>query len=102
MEGSDQLHASAAIPPAKELPAPTEWATHWVSSRADLNAVAKRKNSIIAPCRELNPGLPARSLVTIVTELPRLLFHFNPVVQIAISQLHTLTEKSRSPLEKKL
>jgi len=33
-----------------------------------LDAVAKRES----PCRESNPGRPARGLVTILTELPRL------------------------------
>jgi hypothetical protein len=35
--------------------------------RARLDVVAKRKNPF--PCRELNPGRPARSLITILTEL---------------------------------
>jgi hypothetical protein len=33
-----------------------------------LDAVAKRKNP--NPCRESNHGRPARSLVTVLTELP--------------------------------
>jgi hypothetical protein len=40
-----------------------------VGSSARLDAVAKRK--IPRPCRESNPGRPARSLVTILTELLR-------------------------------
>jgi hypothetical protein len=36
-----------------------------VDSRADLDAVLRRGKS----CWELNPGRPARSLVTILTEL---------------------------------
>jgi hypothetical protein len=39
MEVSGQLHAPTALTPGKESPVP----------RADLDAVAKRKNPIIAP-----------------------------------------------------
>jgi len=39
--------------------------------RAGLDAVAKRK--IICPCQESKPGHPARSLVTVLTELSHLL-----------------------------
>jgi hypothetical protein len=42
--------------------------------RAGLEAVEKRKIPI--PCRESNPGRPPRSLVTILTELFRLLLTF--------------------------
>jgi hypothetical protein len=38
----------------------------WVSPRAGLDAVAKRKNLAF---RESNPGHPASSLVTILTDL---------------------------------
>jgi hypothetical protein len=38
--------------------------------RAALDTVAKRK--ILCPCREWNAGRPARGLVTVLTELPRL------------------------------
>jgi hypothetical protein len=38
-----------------------------VGYRTGLDDVAKRR---ICPCRELNPGRPARSLVSILTELP--------------------------------
>jgi hypothetical protein len=37
-----------------------------VRLRAGLDAVAKRKN--YSPCREWNPGRPARSLVSVLTE----------------------------------
>jgi hypothetical protein len=40
--------------------------------RAGLDAMAKRKKSHHCPCRELNAARPARSLVTILTELLRL------------------------------
>jgi hypothetical protein len=41
-----------------------------VGPRAGLDAVA-RGESRQCPYRELNPGRPARSLVSILTELPR-------------------------------
>jgi hypothetical protein len=47
----------------------THWIGGWVDSRADPKAVAKRNN----PCRESSLGRPTRSLVTILTELSRLL-----------------------------
>jgi len=37
----------------------------WVGSRACLDVVAKRKYLYPCPCRESNPGRPARSLVSI-------------------------------------
>jgi hypothetical protein len=53
-----QLHAPVALPPG------THWIGSWVGPRAHLDAVAKRR--IPCPCRESNPGRPARSLVTIL------------------------------------
>jgi hypothetical protein len=38
--------------------------------KGEVHAVAKRK--ILCPCRELNLGRPASSLVTLLTELSRL------------------------------
>jgi len=49
------------------------WIGGWVGTRADLDAVAKRKS--LCPCREPNSGRPVRSPVTILTELPRLPQH---------------------------
>jgi len=43
-----------------------------VGPRAGLDAVGKRKSSY--SCRQSNPGRPDRSSVTILTELPSLLF----------------------------
>jgi len=40
-----------------------------VDFRANLDAVARRKNSL--PCRESNPDRPARSLITILNKLSR-------------------------------
>jgi hypothetical protein len=42
-----------------------------VDPRADMDAVGEGK-SLPRPCHELNAGQPARSLVTILTELPPL------------------------------
>jgi hypothetical protein len=47
------------------------WIVGWLGSRTDLDAVLKGK-IISLPCRKTNPIRPARSLVTIMTELPRL------------------------------
>jgi hypothetical protein len=57
MELSGLLHVPAALPPGKES------VGCWVGSRAVLDMVSKRK--IPSPCRESNPGHPARSLVTV-------------------------------------
>jgi hypothetical protein len=47
--------------------------THWIGDRvgprAGLDAVANRKKSHHCRFRELNPGRPARSLVTTLTDL---------------------------------
>jgi hypothetical protein len=40
-----------------------------VGPRTGLDAVAKRKIKSHYTCRELNPGRPARSIVTVLTEL---------------------------------
>jgi len=42
-----------------------------VGPRGDLDAVAMRKKSHDCHYWKLNPGRPARSLVTILTELPQ-------------------------------
>jgi len=48
----------------------TYWIGGWVSPRAGLDAVTRKIPSL---CQEWNPGHPARSVVTIMTGLPRLL-----------------------------
>jgi hypothetical protein len=45
----------------------THWIGGWVGSRAGLDAAEKRN---AYDCRESEPGRPARSLITILTELP--------------------------------
>jgi hypothetical protein len=50
MEVSDELHASATLPPGKE-PLGTHWIGDRVGSRAVLDAVVKRK--IPSPRREV-------------------------------------------------
>jgi len=69
MEVRGQLHSPAALPlwgVSSRYPLDRKL----VGSTASLEAVAKRKNLIIAPCRESSPGRPTRSLVCILTELP--------------------------------
>jgi len=44
-----------------------------VGPRAGVEAIARRKISYQCSCQELNPGRPARSLVTVLTEQP----HYN-------------------------
>jgi hypothetical protein len=67
MEVSGQLHAAAVLPPGKDPPG-----THWIGGCVDpiagLNVLGTRKKP--CPCRESNPGFPARILVTILIELP--------------------------------
>jgi hypothetical protein len=72
MEMSGQLHDPAALPP-KKCPRLLLERRLCGPLRAGLNAVVKRKKSLHCACRELNPGRLARSLVTIPTELSRLL-----------------------------
>jgi len=43
-----------------------------VGPKVGLDAVAKKRNLFIALAANLTPGRPARSLVTILTELLRL------------------------------
>jgi hypothetical protein len=66
MEVSGQLYFPAALPPGEGVSG-----THWIGGRvslgAGLEAVAKRKYP--CPFREPNPGRPAHSLVTVLTEL---------------------------------
>jgi hypothetical protein len=52
MEVSDLLHAPAALPPGKEPP-DNHWIGGWVGPRAGLDAVAKRKNPVIASAGNL-------------------------------------------------
>jgi hypothetical protein len=68
MEMIDQLRALSALPPEKEPPLPKE--AGWVQEPVWITAVAGRNNPSL--CKEPNPGCPVRSLVTRLTELPRL------------------------------
>jgi hypothetical protein len=54
----------------------TDWIWCWVSIRARVNHMGKRK--LFFPCREWNRGCPARSLVAVPTEIFRRSSH--PVV----------------------
>jgi hypothetical protein len=61
---SGQLHAPAAL-------TAQQWIRGWLSPIAGIDAVAK-KESIHCSSWESNSGRPARNLVPILTELPRL------------------------------
>jgi hypothetical protein len=71
MEVSGQLHAKLYLQGRNHGIHQTEG---WVSPRASLNAMVKRK--IPSPYQELNLGQPAYSLVIIRTELSWLLLMF--------------------------
>jgi hypothetical protein len=65
------------LAPEKEHPVSIGYERGWAPEPAGMNGMARRKNH--SPCQESNIGLPARSLVTILTELPQL-----PVIMRAI------------------
>jgi hypothetical protein len=60
-----QLHAPAALH-AGERASGTHWMGGWVGPRTDLDAMEKIRKFHYCPCRELNPGRPARGLVTVL------------------------------------
>jgi len=51
----------------------THWIGGWMGPRAGMDEVEKRNKSHHCPCWELNSWRPGRSLVPILTGLPRLL-----------------------------
>jgi hypothetical protein len=97
MEVSGQLHTPAALPSRGRAP-DTHWIGGWVGTRASLDTVTRKIPSLLAGLeppiiqpvaqryttelyrlvkkirhclwRELSSGRPARSLVSIPTELP--------------------------------
>jgi hypothetical protein len=69
MEVSGQFHTPAILP--REGFPDAYWIGSWVGPSSGLDAVAKKKNPY--PWRELNRSRTACNLVTILTELPRLL-----------------------------
>jgi len=70
-----------------------------VGSRAGLDPVAKRKMYHHYPYRELNPGRPTHSLVSILTELHQLLEYCQFVIY---QELGHLAYNSDSELSRKL
>jgi len=64
-EVSGQLHGGRFT--AGDRTHETHWIGGWVGPRVGLDAVARRK--ILSLCRETNRGDPARSLVSMLTEL---------------------------------
>jgi hypothetical protein len=71
MEVSGQLHAPAALSPGKEPRHPFDWRLDGRQSRFGHGGEEKKK-SFHCPRWELNPGRSARTLISILTELPRL------------------------------
>jgi len=65
---SDRLHAPAALTPGKEPPVPIGHEDGW--RRSWSRRSGEEKNVLLLP--GINHGRPARSLVTIMKELPRL------------------------------
>jgi hypothetical protein len=68
---SGHLHAQAAFTPGERAP-DTHWIGGWMMLRACLDVVTRK---IPCLCRESNTSRPARSLVTILTELQLPLIH---------------------------
>jgi len=64
------VFTSRPLYPHGERAFSTHWLVGWVGSRAGLGAVAKRNHP--CPYRESKPSRLARSLVTLLAELPRL------------------------------
>jgi len=62
MEVSGQLHAPAALLPGKKTPG-THRTGGWVRPRRGSK---KKKNPLVYPCRESNPGCPVHSLITLL------------------------------------
>jgi hypothetical protein len=72
MEASGQLNDPAALPPGKEpLYSSLDRRPDGPQSRSGRGG-EENKNPFTAHCQEKKPNRPARSLVTIVTELSRL------------------------------
>jgi len=63
MKASGQFHAPV------HFTLGTHWIGYWVGPTAGLDAVGEEKNFHNCPRLELNPGRPARSVVSVPTEL---------------------------------
>jgi hypothetical protein len=81
MEVSGHRHAPAALSPGKYHP-PYPLDSSLGGSQRDLDAVLKRKY----PCQESNPVHPSCSLVTVLTELSRLLKHGRDVYESLVGK----------------
>jgi hypothetical protein len=68
MEVSGHLHVAAALPRRKKSPVPIEQKVGWAPQQ--IWAIWGRKTSL-ATAGNLTPYRPARSIVTILTELSR-------------------------------
>jgi len=63
-----QLHTSGRFTPKKRAPPPYPLSRMLSGHHGRCERGSEETNT--RPCRESNPGTPARSLVTILTELP--------------------------------
>jgi hypothetical protein len=70
MEMSDQLHSPATLSLGKEPPVPIVEETEWTPEPVWIQG---QREKIPLPSMNRTPSRPARSLVTILTELSRLL-----------------------------
>jgi hypothetical protein len=70
VEESGQLHGPATLPPSKSARFQLDRRLGGPQSRCEREG--KRKFHYY-PCQEPNPGRPARTVVSILTELPRLI-----------------------------
>jgi hypothetical protein len=95
MELGGQLYSPAALSPEKECLVPSGWRLGGPQSRSGMEAVAKKKNP--CPYRESKPGPPARSLVTILTEIFRLLHIICKTQKLEIKLLYFIYEFSVDP-----
>jgi len=64
MEVNGQLHALAVLPPWKEPLVPKD--RRLGGPQGWTGCIGR----VSQPCQEMNPGYPAHSLVSILTELP--------------------------------
>jgi hypothetical protein len=86
MELSGQLHAQATSPSGRNPS--THWIGRWVGPRTGLTAVARKKDP--SPRRKSSHS-PARSLVTALTELPRLTMYYYYYLLLFVMRGYSVT-----------
>jgi len=72
MEVSGQLHVQVVFSRGQDQPCPFDMRLVGPQSRSERGG--EEKKSLHCPCRELKTGRPARSLVSVLTEVFRLKF----------------------------